>query len=62
MIGHHHGYTLASHGETCCAAVNLDPAAVTEPERFARCLTEGFAEVLALSGRDIGTDPPTRSV
>jgi hypothetical protein len=52
--------TLVSHGETCCIAVNLDPAAVTEPERFARCLTEGFAEVLALAGDDIGTNPPIR--
>jgi diacylglycerol O-acyltransferase len=52
--------TLVSHGETCCIAVNLDPAAVTEPERFARCLTEGFAEVLALSGRDLGINPPIR--
>jgi hypothetical protein len=40
----------------------VDPAAVTEPERFARCLTEGFAEVLALSGSEIGIDPPIRGV
>jgi WS/DGAT/MGAT family acyltransferase len=54
--------TLVSHGETCCIAVNFDPAAVTEPERFARCLLEGFAEVLALSGSDSGTNPPIRRV
>jgi WS/DGAT/MGAT family acyltransferase len=54
--------TLVSHGETCCIAVNVDPAAVTEPERFARCLTEGFAEVLALSGNDVATNPPIRRV
>jgi WS/DGAT/MGAT family acyltransferase len=54
--------TLVSHGDTCCIAVNLDPAAVTEPERFARCLAEGFAEVLALAGGDIGTNPPIRRV
>jgi len=41
--------TLISHGDTCCVAVNVDPAAVTEPERFSRCLTEGFDEVLALA-------------
>jgi WS/DGAT/MGAT family acyltransferase len=52
--------TLVSHGETCCIAVNFDPAAVTEPERFARCLNEGFAEVLALSGGDVGTRPIRR--
>ncbi|MCW3013461.1 MAG: hypothetical protein JWO02_553, partial [Solirubrobacterales bacterium] len=39
---------LLSHGETCCVAVNLDPAAITEPERFGRCLVEGFAEVVDL--------------
>jgi len=54
--------TLVSHGEICCIAVNLDPAAVTEPERFARCLTEGFAEVLALAGSDAETNPPIRRV
>jgi hypothetical protein len=37
-------------------------AAVTQPERFARCLTEGFAEVLALSGIDVGANPPIRRV
>jgi hypothetical protein len=61
MIGRHHGYTRVSHGETCCVAVNVDPA-VTEPEGVARSLTEGLAEVLALSGSDTETDPPTRSV
>jgi WS/DGAT/MGAT family acyltransferase len=40
--------TLVTHGSTCCIGVNIDPAAVTEPERFGRCLQDGFAEVLAL--------------
>ncbi len=40
--------TLVTHGETCCVAANVDPAAITEPPRFARCLEQGFAEVLAL--------------
>ena len=40
--------TMVTHGTTCCVGVNLDPAAVTEPERFGRCLEAGFAEVLAL--------------
>jgi hypothetical protein len=48
--------TLISHGSTCCIAANVDPAAITEPERFARCLQEGFAEVLALAPDD--TEPP----
>jgi len=40
---------LVTHGDTCCIGTNLDPAAITEPDRFARCLEEGFAEVLALA-------------
>jgi hypothetical protein len=45
--------TLNTHRETCCIAANVDPAAVTDPELFARCLERGFAEVLA---------PPVRRV
>jgi WS/DGAT/MGAT family acyltransferase len=40
--------TLVTHGDTCCIAANIDPAAITEPDRFGRCLEQGFAEVLAL--------------
>ena len=40
--------TLVTHGDTCCIAANLDPAAITDPDRFGRCLEQGFAEVLAL--------------
>ena len=40
--------TLVSHGDTCCIAANVDPAAVTEIELFAECLAGGFSEVLAL--------------
>ncbi|WP_354698818.1 Putative diacylglycerol O-acyltransferase [Paraconexibacter sp. AEG42_29] len=39
---------LISHGDTCCVAVNLDPAAIKDPQLFGRCLVEGFTEVLAL--------------
>jgi hypothetical protein len=42
--------TLASHGTLCCIGANVDPAAITEPERFNRNLREGFDEVLALGG------------
>jgi diacylglycerol O-acyltransferase / wax synthase len=42
--------TLVTHGSTCCVGVNVDPAAVTEIDRFASCLRAGFAEVLALHG------------
>ena len=42
---------LVSHNGTCCIGANLDAAAFTDPELFARCLVEGFAEVL-----DLGAD------
>lgn len=41
---------LSSHHGTCCIAVNLDPAAFTDPEAFREDLEAGFAEVLALAG------------
>jgi hypothetical protein len=41
--------TLVTHGAACCIGVNADPAAVTDLERFARCVCEGFDEVLALA-------------
>jgi hypothetical protein len=40
--------TLISHGDRCCVGANVDPAAVTEPDRFARCVQDGFDEVLDL--------------
>jgi hypothetical protein len=46
--------TLVSHLELCCVGANVDPAAITEPERFARCLAAGFDEVMAV-GPDGGT-------
>jgi hypothetical protein len=51
--------TLITHGTTGCVGVNLDPAAVTDPELFAECILGGFAEVLALSPGSAG---PTRRV
>ena len=42
--------TMLTHGDTCCVGANLDPAAITDRDLFARCLVEGFAEVLALGG------------
>jgi diacylglycerol O-acyltransferase / wax synthase len=41
--------TLVTHGSTCCVGVNVDPAAITDVDRFADCLRAGFEEVLALS-------------
>jgi diacylglycerol O-acyltransferase / wax synthase len=51
--------TLITHGPTACVGVNLDPAAVTDPELFAECVLGGFAEVLALHP---GSAAPTRRV
>ncbi len=53
--------TLVTHGDICCIGVNLDPAAVTEPERFGRCLAEGLDEVLELGGRASASIALTRS-
>lgn len=40
---------MVSHNGRCCIGVNLDPAAITDPELFARCLKQGFDEVLELA-------------
>ena len=42
--------TLVSHDGRCCIGANLDAAAITEPDLFATCLDQGFAEVLDLRG------------
>ena len=49
---------LMSHLDACCIGVNLDPAAVTEPELFTACLRDGFEEVLALGGQHLPVLPP----
>ena len=41
--------TLLSYAGTCCIGLNTDPAAVTEPDVFVRCVQEGMDEVLALA-------------
>lgn len=41
--------TMVSHDGTCCVGANLDPAAITDLDLFARCLYDGFDEVLALA-------------
>jgi WS/DGAT/MGAT family acyltransferase len=40
--------TLVSHRDQCCIGANIDPAAITDTDRFGRCLAEGFVEVLSL--------------
>jgi hypothetical protein len=41
--------TLLSYAGTCCIGVNMDAAAVSEPEVLMGCLHEGMDEVLALA-------------
>jgi WS/DGAT/MGAT family acyltransferase len=43
--------TMVSYDGVCCLGINLDPDSITDVPAFERCLHEGFAEVLALSGR-----------
>ena len=43
--------TMLSHNGTCCIGVNVDAAAVTDPELFQRCLVEGFDEVIAVGAQ-----------
>jgi len=41
--------TVHSYAGTCYVGINLDPAAITEPDRFLSCLETGIEEVLALA-------------
>ncbi|MEJ3654675.1 HAD-IB family hydrolase [Actinomycetes bacterium KLBMP 9759] len=41
--------TMISHDGTCCIGINLDPAAVTEPEVLVEGLRAGLDEVVALA-------------
>ncbi len=41
--------TLLSWLDQVCVGINVDPAAVTDPESFRACMAEGFDEVLALA-------------
>jgi len=42
--------TLLSYAGTCCIGVNMDGAAVTEPDLLMSCLQDGLDEVLELVG------------
>jgi len=41
---------LLSHVDRCCIGLNVDTAAVPDPEMMTACLREGFADVVALGG------------
>ena len=38
---------MFSYAGTCCVGVTLDRASIQDPDLFARCLADGFAEVTA---------------
>lgn len=40
--------TLLTHGDQCCVGLNLDSAAITDPDAFMRCQHESFDEILEL--------------
>ena len=46
---------LISRGGMCTVTTRYDRASVTEDELWARCLLEGFNEVLALGGKGRAT-------
>ncbi|MFD7874182.1 wax ester/triacylglycerol synthase domain-containing protein [Streptomyces sp. NPDC059766] len=50
--------TLASHCGVCCIGINADPTAVTEPDLFQSCMTEGLDEVLRAGGVTTPSGPP----
>jgi WS/DGAT/MGAT family acyltransferase len=55
--------TLLSYDGTCGVGVTVDTAAVPDIELFMACLTEGFAEVLAIAGaRPHLADGPKRLI
>ena len=49
--------SLLSHVGHCCIGVNMDPAAVADPEGLVSSLEEGFEEVLSIAGPNEGTRP-----
>jgi len=53
---------LVSHLDGCCVGINMDPAAITDEDRFVRCISEGFDEVLALVDTPDPTPTPLHEV
>jgi HAD-superfamily subfamily IB hydrolase, TIGR01490 len=49
LIGCGAALTMVVHEGVCCIGLNLDPAAVTEPEVFVGGLQAGISEVIALA-------------
>jgi WS/DGAT/MGAT family acyltransferase len=55
-------FTLLSHDGTCFVGINIDAAAVGDPEVLVECVREGFEEVLTLAGRHVRVRLPLRDV
>jgi diacylglycerol O-acyltransferase len=52
MAGAGANITLLSYGTDLNIGINVDPAAVTDPALFSRCLDTAYAEVMAVGERD----------
>jgi diacylglycerol O-acyltransferase len=53
--------TLLSYCDSCCIGVNMDTAAVSDPDLMMKCLKAGFDEVLQLAhGQEVSERPRTR--
>lgn len=51
--------TMVTHGPVACLGINYDAASIADPDLFASCVVDGFADVLALAG---GTVRPARRI
>jgi diacylglycerol O-acyltransferase len=49
---------MLSHNGVCCMGINMDTAAVTDPDAFMECLREGLDEVVALDRSAAGAPQP----
>jgi diacylglycerol O-acyltransferase / wax synthase len=49
---------MVTHGSVACVGINYDAASVIDPDRFAECVIDGFADVLSLAGN--GSRPTRR--
>lgn len=52
-IGASVNVTLMSYRGTCCLGVNIDTAAIPDPDVLLDCLREGFAEVASVGASDV---------
>ena len=53
-------FSLLSYNGTCCIGINVDTAAVADPDRLAECFRAGFEEVLELGGEHTPARRPLR--